>query len=93
MIGMDDSGSKRDGRNMPFASGAQAEHESQRASRQARLIGVRNDRRIEQRRGFQRVFGQEIGADQQPPLFGEFLTGGSISRTCSKRSRKSVWIC
>ena len=75
MIGMDDSGSKRDGRNMPFASSAQAENESQRARWQPRLIGVRDDGGIEQRSGFQGVFGQEIGADQQPPLFGEFLIG------------------
>ena len=71
MIGMDDSGSKRDGRNVPFAGSAQAENESQSAARQAGLIGVRHDGGIEQRGRFQGVFGQEIGADQQPPLFGE----------------------
>ena len=59
---------------MPFSGGAQAEDESQRAGWQTRLIGVRDDGGIEQRSGFQRVFGQEIGADQQPSLFGEFLT-------------------
>ena len=37
------------------------------------LIGVRDDGRIEQRGRFQRVFGQEIGAYQQAPLFGEVL--------------------
>ena len=68
LIGMDDAGSERDGRNVPFPGGAQAENEAQRAGRQAGLIGVRNDRGIEQGRGFQRVFGQEVGADQQPPV-------------------------
>ena len=53
MIGMDDSGSKRDGRNVPFAGGAQAENEPQSAHWQARLIGMRDDGRIEQRGGFQ----------------------------------------
>jgi hypothetical protein len=47
--------------------------------RQARLIGVRNDGGIEQRGGFQRVFGQEIGADQEPPLFGEFHPPPSVA--------------
>ena len=36
------------------------------------LIRVRNDGGIEQRRRFQRVFSQEVGADQQAPLFGKF---------------------
>ncbi len=73
LIGMDDTGSKRDGRNVSFPSGAQAENEPQRAGRQTGLVGVRHDGRIEQGGGFQRVFGQEIGADQQPSLFGHFL--------------------
>ena len=60
---------------MSFPGGAQAENEPQSAGRQTGLIGVRNDGRIEQRGGFQRVFGQEIGADQQLPLFGDFLIG------------------
>ena len=58
---------------MSFPGGAQAENKSQRAGRQTRLVRVRNDGRIEQGSGFQGVFGQEIGADQQPSLFGEFL--------------------
>ena len=58
---------------MSFPGGAQAENKPQRAGRQTRLIGVRNDRRIEQGGGFQGVFGQEIGADQQSSLFGQLL--------------------
>ena len=74
---------------MPFAGGAQAENESQRAGRQTGLIGVRNDGGIEQRGRFQGVFGEEVGADQQPSLFGELpVSVGNISRTCSKRSRR-----
>ncbi len=70
LIGMDNAGSKRDGGDVPFSSGAQAENEPQRSSLQARLIGVRDDGGIEQRRGFQRVFRQKVGADQEPSLFG-----------------------
>jgi hypothetical protein len=36
---------------------------------------VRDDGRIEKRSGFQRVFGQEIGADQQSSLLGDFGIG------------------
>ena len=43
--------------------------------RQVRLVRVRDDGGIEQGRRFQGVFGQEIGADQQLSLFGEFLIG------------------
>ena len=75
LIGMDDAGAKRDGRNVSFAGGAQAQNEAQRAGRQFRLIGVRNDGGIEQGRRFQRVFGQEIGSDQQPSCFGHFRIG------------------
>ncbi len=39
------------------------------------LVRMRDDGRIEQRGGFQRVFGQKIGADQQLSLFGEVVTG------------------
>ena len=70
-IGMNDAGSKGDGGNVTFPSGAQAENESQSAGRQISLIGVRNDGRIEERSGFQGIFGQEIGADQEASLFGK----------------------
>ncbi len=57
---------------MSLPSGAQAENESQSARWHVGLIRVRDDGGIEQRSGFQRVFGQEIGADQQSPLLGDF---------------------
>ena len=91
---MDNAGTKSDGRNVSFPGGAQAENESQGAGRQTGLVGMRHDGRIEQRRGFQRVFGQEIGADQESSLFGYFLNAPPKTRAiCSKRSRKSVRIC
>ena len=65
---------------MSFPGGAQAENEPQSAGRQVSLIGVRNDGGIEQRGGFQRVFGQEIGADQEPSLFGQFLDPSTAAR-------------
>src|SRR5258708_17543747 len=71
MIGMDDTGPERDGRNVPFSGGAQAENEPQGSSWKTGLIGMRHDGGIEQRSGFQRVFGEEIGPDQQLSLFGE----------------------
>ena len=55
---------------MSFPGGAQAENKTQRAGRQTGLVRVRDDRGIEQGRGFEGVFCQEIGADQQPSLFG-----------------------
>jgi hypothetical protein len=72
---MEDSGSKRNGRNVPFSGGAETENEAQGAGWQAGLVGVRHDGGIEQRGGFQRVLGQEKGADQQPPLFGNIAIG------------------
>ena len=76
---------------MSFPSGAQAENKTQRAGRQIGLVRVRNDGGIEQGGGFEGVFGQEIGSDQQSPLFGQLLIGQyQSSRTCSKRSRKRL---
>src|ERR1039457_4893631 len=66
-------GSKCNRRNVPLPGGTQAEDEPQSACRETRLIRMRNDRRIEQRRGFQRIFGQKIGTNQMPPLDGEIL--------------------
>jgi len=56
-----------------FPSGAQAENKPHGAGRKVSLIRVRNDGWIEQGSGFQRVFGEEIGPDQESPLFGHFL--------------------
>jgi hypothetical protein len=67
---MDDAGSKCDGGDVPFAGGAQAENEPQSATIEAGLIGMRDDGRIEESGGFQGVFSQEIGADQEASLLG-----------------------
>ena len=48
MVGVDDPRSKSDGRNMSLPRGAQAEDKTQSAGRQVRLVGVRDDGRIEQ---------------------------------------------
>src|SRR5664279_4683994 len=69
---MDDTGSKSDGGNVSFPSGAQAENKPQSAGREISLVRVRNDGWIEQGSGFQGVLGQEIGADQESSLFGHF---------------------
>ena len=60
---------------MPFAGGPQAQNETQRAGREVRLIRVRHDRRIEQRRGFERIFVREVGAQHQLPFFGDPAAG------------------
>ena len=49
---------------MPFADSAKAENEAQAAFRRPRLVRVRHDAGIEQRRGLERVFVQKISADQ-----------------------------
>src|SRR6266480_1603301 len=48
MVGVDDTRSKSDGGNMPLPRGAQAEDKTQSVRRRARLVGVRDDGRIEQ---------------------------------------------
>src|SRR5205085_4951055 len=49
-IGCDGSGAKRQRRHMPFADGSEAENEAQAACRGSRLVGVRYDAGVEQRR-------------------------------------------
>ena len=75
MVGVDDTRSKSDGRNMSLSRGAQAEDKTQSAGRQVRLVGVRDDGRIEQCCRFSGVFANEIGTYQQLSLFGNFLIG------------------
>jgi len=56
---------------MPFADGSEAENEAQAACRGSRLVGVRYDAGVEQRRCFERIFVQEIGADELALDFGK----------------------
>ena len=56
---------------MPFPDGAKAEDEATPAFRRAGLIGMRDDARIEQRRRFEGIFVQKIGADQLALCLGE----------------------
>ena len=57
-----------DGGNVPLSGGTQTQDKSQGSDRQACLIGMANNRRIEERGGFQRVFGQKVRADQKLSL-------------------------
>jgi hypothetical protein len=75
VVRADDPRPKSDGGNVPLPSGAQAEDKTQIAGRKVRLIGVRNDGRIEQGCRFQGEFANEIGTDQQLSLLGNFLIG------------------
>ena len=70
-VGSDGAGPKRQRRHMSFADGAQTENEAQAALRRARLVGMRHDARVEQRRRFERIFVEKIGADQLPLVFGK----------------------
>ena len=47
LIGIDDTGTKRDRRDVPFPSGAQAKNEPQSAGGESGLVGMRHDGRIE----------------------------------------------
>ena len=52
---------------MTLAHGAHAQHDSEFSAPAAGLVGMRHDRRIEQRRGFERVLLGEIRTDQALP--------------------------
>ena len=67
---------KGQGRDMSFADGAQAQDEAKPAFRRAGLIGMRDDARIEQGRGLEGIFVQEIRADQLALHLGEIGMGG-----------------
>lgn len=70
-IGSDETGAELDGRNVSFAGGAQAHDESQAAIGHAILVRVRNDGRIEECGGFQRVLSGEECADEELARAGE----------------------
>lgn len=55
---------------------AQAEDEAEAPLRYAGLVGMGDDTRIEQRCRLERIFVQEIGADQPPLQLGEIGMGG-----------------
>src|ERR1700676_4278334 len=61
---------------MPFAGRTQTENEAQATFRRVRLVGVRHDAGVEQGRGLERIFVEEIGADQLTLDGGE----GAVSR-------------
>jgi hypothetical protein len=48
------------------------------SGRQARLVRVPDQRRVEQGRRFQRVFLGEVGADQQAAILAERLVGQHV---------------
>ena len=62
---VDHAGAKFDGRDVPFAGGAQAHDEAERIRREPALIWMRDDRGVEERGGFERVFAGEQGADEE----------------------------
>ena len=54
----------------------------------SRLVGMRDDARIEQRRRFERILVQEIGADEPALLLGERRVGANASSISSARASK-----
>ena len=71
MIRVDDAGAKLDGGDVSFARGAQAQDEAQLALGEPDWSGCGDDRGIEERGGFQRVFAGEKRADVELAGFGE----------------------
>src|SRR5688572_29080913 len=74
--GIHEARAKADRGDVSLTRGAKAENKPQRAAWQVRLIRVRDDRRVEQRRGFKRVLMREVCAQQQFP----FLRNRLVSR-------------
>jgi hypothetical protein len=70
-VRIEQPGTKLDRGQMAFAHRAQAEHDAQAAARHAALLGRRHDRRVEQRRGLDRVLVGEVGPDQQAALVAD----------------------
>src|SRR5579863_8388017 len=65
--GADRAGPELDAGQMPLADRAQAHDEPELPGAAAGLVGMRHDRRVEQRRALQRVLLSEIRADQALP--------------------------
>ena len=74
-IAIDDARAKRDRRDVPFAGRPQAQDESLRALRHARLVGMPDHRRVEQRRRLERVLLREVRADQQLAVLAQRRVG------------------
>ena len=74
-ISIDRPRSKCYRRHVPFAGRAQADDEPLYTGRQARLVRMPHDRRVEQRRRLQRVFLREVTADQQLTVLAERYIG------------------
>ena len=54
---------------MPLADPAQRQDEADRAVRAVALVGMGDDAGVEQRGGFERIFGAAIAADQHAARF------------------------
>jgi hypothetical protein len=73
-LGVDGPRPELDRRDVPLTDGPQAHDESSSTLARARLIGRRNDGRIEESRALDRVLVGEVGADEQPPRPGHGRT-------------------
>ena len=67
----DGTSAKRQRRHMAFADGTEAQNKAQAALRNSRLVRVWHDAGIEQRRRFEGIFVQEVGADELALYFGK----------------------
>ena len=64
---------------MPLAGRSQAHDESERAFGNATLVGMGDDRRVEDGGGLQRVLAGEEGADEEFPLVGKRALGEDMA--------------
>src|ERR1700759_4673631 len=65
LITANNSGTEFDGGNVTFADRPQAQDEAQISSVQPGLVWVRDNRRIKQGGGFDRIFTREISAEKE----------------------------
>ena len=92
VVGIDDAGAEDDGGDVPLAGRPQTHDEPHRAGGNVALVVMRDDRRIEERRGFERILRGQVGSDQHAAiaravvrLAGDFQGRHSSSRRARRR--------
>jgi len=68
VVGIDDAGTKDNGGDVPLARRPQTHDDPDRTGGNVALVVMGNDRRIEQRRGFDRILRGQVGSDQHPAI-------------------------
>ena len=68
MIGVDDAGTEHDGRHVPLTRRPETHDEPHRTGGKVPLVVMRDDRRVEQRRGLDRILRGQVGSDEQAAI-------------------------